>query len=177
MTYAQTVAVGFGAAHFAVLGLSVLNRRNISALGCAAMLLLIWVASMSLAILYDPPVSMVLNPVLDFIGVCVSATVFFRKWRKPRWWSFGLMLAFIGQAWVDALFWLAHNGSHEAIRNYSSLVDWLLAAELFCVALPGAGHVARLLVLDGRRGPDPVGGGAGSRGPSKLASSSKMAGR
>lgn len=170
MTHAQTVAAGFGVAHFAVVGLSWLNRRNVSALGCSLMLLLIWIASMALAALYEPPVSWVLNPFLDFIGVCVSATVFFGKWKQPRWWSFGLMLAFVGQAWFDALFWLAHNGSHEAIRNYSKLIDYLLAAELFCVALPGAGHVARRLVLDGR------GGSVFLRRGARLRSSSKLAG-
>lgn len=132
------IAAWFLVALIALFSLSMLNWRNLDALGASVMLALIWACCMVLAALYEPPDSMGLYPVLDAMGGASAMVIWF---RRPALWKLALAGCFLVQCVLHVAFWWF---GFPPLSQYARVLDILFALQIACVGAPGAWNVVSL---------------------------------
>lgn len=114
--------------------------RFVDAVNLSMMVLIFWVVTNFMALIFDFPTSKVLHAAIDFIGLGASV----RLWRHDRAiWKltlaglFLIQLGLHGAFWVD---WSTHPAA-ELAYNYIRNINIVWLAELAVVAWPGGRYV------------------------------------
>lgn len=132
----------WGIATVSPLFLNLATKREADAIGLSAMLLAGWCFGRLLGVMFTPPESMTLYPVMDFaFGVVTLAA-----WRSQRaWWKLGIVGLLLAQCAGHLAFWIAWPADGSLYR-YVLANNVLFALELLSVSVPGGLHVADHLV-------------------------------
>jgi hypothetical protein len=123
----------------------------VDAFGISVMIVLIWVITNIMAVLFDPPTSKTLHWLVDFVGLSVCMI----SWRTHREaWKLILAGLYLTQLGLHAAFWTEWETQPHGNMLYNYIlclnITWLL--QLVVNAWPGGRHVAGRLLAWGFSG-------------------------
>lgn len=127
-------------------------KRFADAFTVSVMIVTFWCLTNILALVFEPPTSKMLHPVIDFIG---GATCMWLYKHDRQWWKLALAGLFLAQCALHAWFWFELFVSPETrvYTKYQLTVNLSWAAELVIISWSGGRYVASLALDWMRHGP------------------------
>lgn len=115
-------------------------RGFVDAFGLSVMVVLFWSLTNVMAVVFNPPASKALHPLIDFIGLSICVI----SWRTHKEW-FKLVLSglYLAQIGLHATFWVewATQPHGNLLYQYALTLNITWLMELVVLAMPGGGYV------------------------------------